>query len=333
MIVRADHTGLGNQTWEMWRRLQPDATLVVVPTRGAGANLPQHLDRYPNAPVHHWDTRHQAISDRLVDVFADCDVVYSAETFYDQTMPERLADRGVATVLHANPELWKAEEHPTAVWLPTTWLVDHVRDRTPASIPVSVVPLPVPVDRTTVVPPDTSPKRIVHPTSTAMGDRNGGATVNKALSIWMRPGRDVIVDPVGPATRWVRNVRQVQHWWERDPGAWLSVIPRRYGGLCLPALEAMAAGVPVVMPDISPQASDWPPVIGVSAHRSAQQLMKGGLVSMYAVNPGELRGTIQRYLGPDARSEVSARTLEWAHENGPSVVMPAWWSALEAATH
>ncbi len=32
----------------------------------------------------------------------------------------------------------------------------------------------------------------------------------------------------------------------------IMVLPRRYGGLCLPLWEAMACGIPVIMPDISP---------------------------------------------------------------------------------
>jgi glycosyltransferase involved in cell wall biosynthesis len=35
-------------------------------------------------------------------------------------------------------------------------------------------------------------------------------------------------------------------------GQHLLVIPRRYGGLCLPALEAAAAGLAVLMPDCLP---------------------------------------------------------------------------------
>jgi glycosyltransferase involved in cell wall biosynthesis len=39
----------------------------------------------------------------------------------------------------------------------------------------------------------------------------------------------------------------------------LYILPRRYGGLCLPMQEALSTGIPVFMPDISPNRDKLPP--------------------------------------------------------------------------
>lgn len=325
MIVRADHTGLGNQTWEAWRHIQPYRTLVVLPSKGAGANLPQHTDRYtgPGVLTTKWSPDPpRRLRQWAVDWLAESDIVYSAETFYDPTLCRQLDDRGVATVLHANPELYDGEEQSTDVWLPTSWLVDLVASKTNTE-PI-VMPMPAPTDRAIRREPD-MPRRIVHPTSVAMGDRNGGAAVMRAITYVIGRNHNVTFDPVGPTTKWVPKSRTVDDWWERDAGAWMSIIPRRYGGLCLPALEAMAAGVPVLMPDVSPQNRDWPAVVTFPTNKRANPMnMKGGRIAINAPQPASVRDAMQSLMSEHRHAEAVAATIEWADANGPDQIMPRW---------
>jgi glycosyltransferase involved in cell wall biosynthesis len=52
--------------------------------------------------------------------------------------------------------------------------------------------------------------------------------------------------------------RDVENYWNNYDQGDVLVAPRRYGGLHLPALEALGAGMPVVMTDISPN-NTWLP--------------------------------------------------------------------------
>ena len=64
------------------------------------------------------------------------------------------------------------------------------------------------------------------------------------------------------------------------------VLPRKYGGLCLPALEAAASGLAVLMPDISPNhelASILTPIGGVRPTNLAC-----GLADIARINPHTL---------------------------------------------
>jgi glycosyltransferase involved in cell wall biosynthesis len=158
---------------------------------------------------------------------------------------------------------------------------------------------------------------MVHPMSVAMADRNSTAVVRRATHLLSDP-----VDLVGPPGR------MVDDYWQRDPGYALSLIPRRYGGLCLPALEAMSAGTPVVMPDCSPN-QDWP-TIPVAAVSSGKLRMKGGSVPIHDVTPQNLARTVKPWLADPERLEAKrSEVRQWAEANSWEVLESIWQEALE----
>jgi hypothetical protein len=300
LIVRAIKTGLGHQSWEIWRHLHPAVTIVV-----DHGGPPQPW--YGDALIIPWQPRQPLPG--AFELLATCDVVLSVETFYDWSLPERLAAVGVPTVLIANPELY--DGHWTShVWTHTSWLRrDGWR----------LIPMPCPVDRYPTVQPLISPVRMVHPTSVAMADRNGSAVVRRASRLFSDP-----VDLIGPPAG------MIDDYWQRDPGYALSLIPRRYGGLCLPALEAMSAGTPVVMPDCSPN-QDWP-TIPVAAVSSGKLRTKGGSVPLHDVTPQNLARTVKPWLADPERLEAKRVEVRgWAEANSWEVLGPVWLAALEDA--
>jgi glycosyltransferase involved in cell wall biosynthesis len=73
------------------------------------------------------------------------------------------------------------------------------------------------------------------------------------------------------------------------------LMPRRFGGLCLPVNEALGAGMPVVMPRISPNDSWLPPNWLVCASQAGQFMVKQNLVDFYSVSHRELAQKIEAF--------------------------------------
>lgn len=319
LIAAATQRGLGYQTLEVYRHLNPHVTVVVDPGPDRKPAMPLRGDWYPGEPIIEWTP-----DERLpgaVELLAECDVVYSAETFYDWSLPTELARRGVATVLHTNPELY-AGEWASAIWLPTPWLADRVGSS------VRVVPMPCPVEYFPEVAAMDMPYRVVHPAGVgAAGDRNGTSMTAKAFVELRRRG--IVTDLVGPTGKVLGlDVRPVDDWWERDVGAACSVLPRKYGGLCLPALEAFSAGVPVLMPDVSPQ-SQWWPIIPIPHRRYSDVRLKGGVIPRVECAPSAITDAVIRFLADPAFMERQRRTVRaWAEDHSWERLLPVWEDAL-----
>lgn len=265
LIARCEDRGLGVMTWAFHRHMRPDRTLLIRPDATIGRGFEQHAGRYPDAVHVPWGGG--ALDEDAVRGFLDgLDVVYSAETFYDPRIPEWAREAGVATVLHVMPEFHNPDlPAPTMRWLPTSWRAEQFPG-------VSVVPVPVEAARLAVPSAPNAPLRLLHVVGhRAAGDRNGTTTILQMLRM-IRSRVDVTIvcqDRRLPSVRTAPTVhlRRLMGG-ERSLDALYAehdviVIPRRYGGLCLPAQEALSFGKALIMPDVSPN-RDWP-IIGVPA--------------------------------------------------------------------
>lgn len=285
LLARSEDRGLGIQTWEWFRHMDARA-LVIEPT---GEPFATHPERYPG------QTRVQFTDGLLpeaeVRAWLDgLDVVYTAETFYDWRLTGWADDVGCATVCHINPEFYRAREaRPSAWWAPTTWRLEHLPPRT------RVVPVPIALDRWPCLPEreEGAPLRWLHVVGKrAMADRNGTTSVVQAIRRVRRSHAFVLraqesrMAAARSASHRVKVTSEsvnLADYWQLYSGADAMVLPRRYGGLCLPALEAMGAGLPVVMTDTSPQADDWP-VTCVASRPGRALHMSGGAIQPVDVN-------------------------------------------------
>jgi glycosyltransferase involved in cell wall biosynthesis len=75
----------------------------------------------------------------------------------------------------------------------------------------------------------------------------------------------------------------------------LMVLPRKYGGLCLPMNEALMSALPVIMTDISPNNSILPPEWLVEAEWSSKLEFKG-LTDIYETDPKKLAELVDRFM-------------------------------------
>jgi glycosyltransferase involved in cell wall biosynthesis len=310
VIVRYDRRGLAYQTLELARALDP-AVVVAIDTSPIDPSAPS--DPVPSgAIVTPWHGHNTSITVEAIEALASCDVVYSAETFYDPALTAILRSAGVRSVLHVNPELYRPAEDPDVVWLPTSWERRRFPDAT-------VMPVPIPDHR--IAPAVAGEGPAMHVAGMrAHADRNGTMLVLGALTASNSQWRIHYQIPVRPnrSRRPNLDVRgPSDDRWRMYDGASMLVMPRRYGGLCLPVLEAMARGLAVVMTDIPPNPDTWPIVPLPRADR-VPVVLPGGRFDAWATNPKKIAAVVDGLMGDPAALRhhqedafYAARMLSW----------------------
>jgi len=268
LLAYSTDTGLGHQTLEFYRHMKPHKTLVCDLRRFNGMDT--HHERYPDAQVVRGIPDCNAM-DWLTD---DVDAVFVAETPLNFCLFEKAKQKGVVAIQQYNFEFLDFFRHPDweapgILAAPTLWNIDKVRELNKAP----VVEWPVPVNRELI------PFRKIEQCRTfvhvvgrpAVHDRNGTiAFLQAARKIGGRFNYKVFVqNPIDArAIEYFEPVRRELERAQGDLGIEVIydtkdykdiyssgdvlVMPRKYGGLCLPMQEALSAGMPVVMTDISP---------------------------------------------------------------------------------
>jgi glycosyltransferase involved in cell wall biosynthesis len=335
--ARADDRGLGRVTHDFYTHLRPDRTLVV--DMGQWAHqFPQHLDRYPDATVVPFNGG--AIDDDVMRrFFTGLDVAVMYETAYDHRAYDAARAVGCRTVLMAMPEFHRhLTEHlpaPDVVWVPTVWRLGTFPPD------VRVVPVPVAVEEVPSPTPTAGPLRVLHVGGhRTSGDRNGTLTflrslrmVSGSLSV-----RVTTQDPRLPTVAGIRHlatfdVRCPADHWRLYDDADVLVMPRRYGGLCLPVQEAMAAGLGVAMTDCDPNPATWP-ICPIRGRPGPTIRTPGGPVTLTAPGPGDVAIVIDRLAAnPDEVAALKARARQWTAANSWAALEPLYRAELERATN
>jgi hypothetical protein len=345
LIGRCDSRGIAYQTLEFARHMHPGRTLVVELNDPAWPEDPHRFNkiggdifRAGTGAISGGRVR-ATIDERQARLFLrDVDVVFAVETLYDWRFADWAREAGVRTVIQANPEFYehhvKGYPHPDLWVWPTDWL--HDIDDT---LPVDGGVLPVPcVDR-----PDTSADlddptlRIVHVAGhAAAGDRNGTLVFLEALNFLHRKIHVTIVGQDGalPARPQHRDnvtvdviADGVDDRWDLYTGQHLVVLPRRYGGLCLPAIEAIACGVVPVMPDCSPNRM-WPGPRFRSA-KGPTRRTPHGIIQTAGFHPFELAQAIDHLaFNRNALAAHRDTCAQWRHDNSWAMLSPMYEQTL-----
>lgn len=341
LVARGENRGLGLQTWEAFRHLNPTATLLVDMGELA-RGFPSFPERFPGATRVRFDGHRFSDTDLVRDWLTTVDVVYTAETAYQWAMCKWARQAGVATVVHTNPELHRTVEdrdghEPSMWWNPTGWHMDLLTDAGWTRAPVVEVPMPVATERFRQREP-ADRVRFLHVLGhVASADRNGSSIVARALRR-VRAGQTWTVRAQLPGVfREPANVTAdltvagpVDNYWDLYNDADVLVMPRRYGGLCLPVQEAMAAGLAVVMSDCAPNRR-WP-IVPLLAERPSKLNRRGIIV--HAPNFVDLVQITDRLeTNPGEVDDWSARSLRWAAENSWDALLPVWVDALTNAAN
>jgi glycosyltransferase involved in cell wall biosynthesis len=337
LIARADNRGIGQTTWEFQRHMSPHRTLLIDGSVISSA-FTQHLDRYPASStiVHRYD--HSGIPLATQREFLDgLDVVYLVETPYDYTLYETARAMGVRTVCHVNPEFYLHATnitlpHPDVVWLPTTWHAEKIKH-------ARIIPAPVARDRLPLRH-ITQANQFLHIIGQrAMRDRNGTLLLLRALryvqtkvSIIMRSQSNI------PRSSFPRNVTldvrvgDTQDYAELYAEGDVMLLPRRYGGNCLVLHEALASGIPTMMPNCAPQNRMLAPDMLMPGRTGPPLRTQLGMIPTFDADPRRLASAIDRLT---REPETVQRWSQWADECAESLswtkLAPVYTEALEQA--
>ena len=352
VIARADHRGIGIQSYEFWRNMKADKALVVI--MGQDLTNGRELTPYAQDPSRFnqrwvrtvtWNSP-EGLDHNIVRDFLDgLDIVYCIETPYDQHFFTLCRMAGVTSVLHANPEFYRYTSEPDLVrpdivWLPTPWLADRIPEATVMPFPVNRDHIPF--RRRGLDPNGITFLHIVgHRT---VRDRNGTQTIYRTLRYIRRTPLNIIIrsqsslpslrTPYVNARVEVADVADNADLYAEGD---ILLLPRKWGGLCLPQQEALSAGIPTLMTNCSPQSSFLPSDMLLPTRQTQQLRMQCGMVPVYDAHPRQLVGVIERLaLDPSrvpAMSDVAdslASSISW--DALRPVYFRAFTDALEGAS-
>lgn len=296
LIARADNTGLGNQTYEFYRHMKPDKTMVIDISHLNG-NI-NDFSRYPDGQVIHGFPKSHNIDEFLKDL----DVVFVAESPYNYWLYERAKQLGVKVAVQYNYEFfdWYSHPHlptPDMLIAPSRWHYEQIQEFCDER-KIKHVYLHCPVDREKLpfVPKKQARKFLHIAGKPAAFDRNGTETVLDAMQ-YVNEDVEVYVTVQSPKflEEWIPRGKgnPKLHFYDTSyvkdyPDLYkdmdVLLFPRRYGGNCLPLNEALSTGMPVIMPDLSPNNHLLPPQWLLPAQKIGE-FKPRMIVDIYGVNP------------------------------------------------
>lgn len=264
LIVRADMTGLGNQTRNLMNMLSPDAILVIDFSKQNGNKQDfrpfigknyEIVKGFPtNKEVDSWIYRNRL------------EVIMSCEIFYSNLFVDFAEKNYARTILQVNHEfndylMNKRLKFPTVMLIPSTWYFKETKNLFSTK---KVEYLPPPLDYFSYANnrhenfKRKGKKRFLHIIGkAAANDRNGTEDLISALKE-CKEDFELVIKSQFPIEYNIDDPRVTLEIGSPSDERELyknfdaMIMPRRYGGLCLPMNEALASGIPVIMTDISP---------------------------------------------------------------------------------
>lgn len=347
--ARMDNSGLGMQTWEFYRNMKPAKTVVVdisMLEKTPDRVMKQHPERYPDAMIiqgipNEYDIR------RFLE---DLDVVFIAESAYNFDFYRIAREIGVKTAVQYNYEffdwtqdsIW-SNNPPDMFIAPSTWHYEDVTARAEA-LSAKHVYLHCPVDRSKIVRRNIdSAVSFVHVAGRpAAHDRNGTYTFLNAIQVSEGQLRGVVytqdknleheIKSEFPSIDVRVNVNDYTDIYKKGS---VLVLPRKYGGNCLPMNEALAAGMPVIMSKLSPQIDFLPDRWLVNAHETDIEFAPRFKIPVYECDPVGLMLRMRWFVSlsnQDMREQSQiasdlADTISW------ETMKPKYEEVFEALCH
>jgi len=317
IIARSDNTGLGYQTRELVKMLDP-YKVMLIDSSFFNKNR-QNVDWYEG--YSYASTRAGYPKRGEIRSFLEgLDVVFSCETFYGPIIVDMSRDMGIKTVLQYNYEFLVNMEHPDQTApdvfvAPSLWNIDNVRAKFKDIS--RIVHLPPPTDPNTfAMARDTNlskvHNRILHIVGKkAAKDRNGTNTVFEMLR-YSREDYDLVITSQTEIEEKPRDARlkikygNIKNREDLYVGFDAMILPRRYAGLCLPMNEALISAMPVFMTNISPNDTVLPSKWLCESEKIGQFRAKC-IIDFYGGNPKQLAKIVDYYVGLRRQDKSEAK--------------------------
>ena len=309
IIARSDNTGLGNQTRELVKMLNPTKILLIDSSHFNGNE--QHPEWYSEYNV--TTTKYGMASKEEASKFLDgLDVVISCEIFYHNSFITMAKKRKVKTILQYNYEFLDYlvnpdVELPDILVSPSLWNFEDVVKKFSDRAKVIHLPPPTSVDlflNAKNINISKTHKKILHiGGKAAVKDRNGTNTVIEMLN-YSKADYELVIKSQTPLdikcddprlTIDTSNPETRESLYE---GYDAMILPRRYAGLCLPMNEALLASLPVFMTNISPNNSILPEQWLVDS-KKIDRLMTRTMLDVYEGDAKMLAKLVDDYYDSD----------------------------------
>lgn len=331
---------------EMHRHLHPARTLLIdLGDRGRGdcsvESYVQHQHRDMEIYQCDWGG---GLPTRAIEWLCSegVDTIYSCETLYDPRILPMARANGIRVVVHAMPELapWATTApHQLSQSAPRPELAIPTGWRSETLPGARLLPVPVARDRLPFKQ-RTSVSHLHHVTGAAMLDRAGTAILLAALPhvtrdcyLTIRTEKPLQLPAARHVDVTVIDDRATNYWESYPDDVDVLVLPRRYGGLSLPTQECASLGVPTIALASDPYArAHGGFVTGVTATKSRDAAMKGGVVPVWDASPLALAAAIDQAIAdPESHARQSLAADRWADAHswdGP--LLGEWCEYLEA---
>ena len=320
IIARSDNTGLGNQTMELVKMLNPDKILLI--NSQFFNNNKQHPEWYKGYNVIETKKGMPKTSE-IIEFLEGLDVVISCETFYHLELVDLAKKQGIKTILQYNYELFGNLAHPEwtlpdVLLAPSSWNLDAVIEKFGSK--TKVMHLPPPTDQSLFNEAretnlSKTHKRILHIAGKkAAKDRNGTDSIFEMIK-HSKEDYELVIKSQTPLNVICRDPRVKIEIGNPDnrqdmySGFDAMVLPRRYAGLCLPMNEALMSALPVFMTDISPNNAILPDEwlaksIKIDVFRTKS------MVDVYDVKPERLANIIDEYISNNNKYQIKETAVK-----------------------
>lgn len=308
IIARSDNTGLGNQTRELVDMLNPDK-IMLINSKFFNQNK-QHSEWYDG--YNYKTTTHGFPStEEVLDFLKDIDVVFSCELFYNSNFINLANGLGIKTILQYNYEFLDYLSNPKLklpdlLIAPSLWNFEEVVSRFGNKTKIAHLPPPTNINlfsKAKEINIKKTHKRLLHIAGkSAVKDRNGTNTVIEMLK-YSTADYELIVKTQSDLNVKCNDPRLTIDASSPDSrqslyeGFDAMIMPRRYGGLCLPMNEALISALPVFMTDISP--NNLLPKGWLVECNKIDELKTRTMLDVYSANPKMLGKLVDDYYSLD----------------------------------
>lgn len=313
IIVRGSNTGLGYQTLNLAKMLNP-YRIMYIDCSGFNPGYKQHPEWYQGYQGYYikgFPTDQQASQ-----VLDNITHLLTCETPYNYNIINYARLRGIKTYIQAN---WEFLDYahlelplPTKFLMPSYW---HLEDMRRKYNYVEYLPPPIfpqNFEEAKSINLNSVSNNILHVMGKkAEGDRNGTEILLEALKYTKSDFNLTITSqqkleiPINDTRVRIisKNIEEQQKLYENYD---LMILPRRYGGLCMPMNEALTSGVPVFMTNCSPNNKVLPKEWLIPAQQTGQFRAKQD-VEIFDSNPQELAKMIDDFMTKTYRQKIVAK--------------------------